>query len=33
MATKEDIKTKSGPDKGQGPNQMQPGMMLSLIHI
>ena len=28
MATKEDIKTKSGPDKGQGPNPMQPGMMM-----
>ncbi len=28
MATKEDIKTKSSPDKGQGPNPMQPGMMM-----
>tara|TARA_X000000950_G_scaffold26108_1_gene28119 strand:- start:18410 stop:19018 length:609 start_codon:yes stop_codon:yes gene_type:complete len=28
MATKEEITTKSGPDKGQGPNPMQPGMMM-----
>ena len=28
MATKEDITAKPGPDKGQGPNPMQPGMMM-----